>query len=144
MHVIRIGLALLLGAALLLALPVVQAKKPQDEDSSGRDHPRYEQRQAPRNDGDPRSDLRAPERDSRGHSERSYDDNRGNEQRGTEDRSRWEPRGLSLSEAVSQAERSTGGRVLSAEPRDEGGRAYYRVKVLSPNGRVQVLYIDAR
>lgn len=57
--------------------------------------------------------------------------------------STYAPRGMSLSEAVSQAERRTGGRVLSAEPGTDGGQAYYRIKVLSPNGRVQILYIDA-
>lgn len=57
---------------------------------------------------------------------------------------RYAPRGMNLSEAVSVAERSTGGRVLSAEPLDENGQLSYRVKVLTPNGRVQVLFIDAQ
>ncbi len=56
---------------------------------------------------------------------------------------RYAPRGMNLSEAVSAAERSTGGRVLSAEPIDDNGRPAYRVKVLTGNGRVQVLYLDA-
>lgn len=46
------------------------------------------------------------------------------------------PRGMNLSEAVVEAERRTGGRVLSAEPIDEGGQLFYRVKVLTQNGRV--------
>lgn len=57
---------------------------------------------------------------------------------------RYAPRGMNLSEAVSVAERNTGGRVLSAEPLDENGQLSYRVKVLTPNGRVQVLFIDAQ
>ena len=57
---------------------------------------------------------------------------------------RYAPRQMNLSEAVAAAERSTGGRVLSAEPIDEGGQLLYRVKVLTPNGRVQVLFIDAQ
>jgi len=57
---------------------------------------------------------------------------------------RYAPRGMNLSEAVSIAERSTGGRVLSAEPLTENGQLTYRVKVLSSNGRVQVLFIDAQ
>lgn len=61
-----------------------------------------------------------------------------------ENESRYTPRGLSISEAVSEAQRRSGGRVLSAEPGNEDGQSYYRVKVLSPEGRVQILYIDAR
>lgn len=57
---------------------------------------------------------------------------------------RYAPRGMNLSEAVSVAERSTGGRVLSAEPLTENGQLTYRVKVLTSNGRVQVLFIDAQ
>ncbi|MFP5504846.1 MAG: PepSY domain-containing protein [Gammaproteobacteria bacterium] len=49
-----------------------------------------------------------------------------------------------MSEAVAEAERRTGGRVLSADPREDNGQLYYRVKVLTPNGRVQMLHIDAR
>lgn len=48
--------------------------------------------------------------------------------------------GISLDEAVARVKRETGGRVLSAEPRD--GR--YRVKVLLPNGAVRVINVDAR
>lgn len=61
-----------------------------------------------------------------------------------ENESRYAPRGLSMSEAVTEAQRRSGGRVLSAEPGNEDGQSYYRVKVLSPEGRVQILYIDAR
>jgi uncharacterized membrane protein YkoI len=48
--------------------------------------------------------------------------------------------GISLDEAVTRVRRDTGGRVLSAEPRD--GR--YRIKVLLPNGAVRVVNVDAR
>lgn len=48
--------------------------------------------------------------------------------------------GVSLDEAVTRVRRETGGRVLSAEPRD--GR--YRIKVLMPNGAVRVVNVDAR
>lgn len=48
--------------------------------------------------------------------------------------------GISLDEAVARVRRDTGGRVLSAEPRD--GR--YRIKVLMPNGAVRVVNVDAR
>lgn len=59
-----------------------------------------------------------------------------------EERRQAQPR-MSLSDAVAEAERRTGGQALSAEPRMDGGRMSYRVKVLTPNGRVQILYMDA-
>jgi hypothetical protein len=48
--------------------------------------------------------------------------------------------GVSLDEAVTRVRRDTGGRVLSAEPRD--GR--YRIKVLLPDGAVRVINVDKR
>ena len=57
---------------------------------------------------------------------------------------RYAPPGMSMSEAVMEAERRSGGRVLSAEPGSDGGQSYYRIKVLNPNGRVQILYIDGQ
>lgn len=48
--------------------------------------------------------------------------------------------GISLDEAVARVRRDTGGRVLSAEPRD----GHYRIKVLMPNGAVRVVNVDAR
>lgn len=62
----------------------------------------------------------------------------------SESRPRSAPPGLSMSEAVMEAQRRSGGRVLSAEPGNDGGQPYYRIKVLNPNGRVQVYYIDAQ
>ena len=47
---------------------------------------------------------------------------------------------ISLAEAIAQVQRETGGRVLDA--RDLGNQ--YRIKVLTPNGEVRVVYVDAR
>jgi uncharacterized membrane protein YkoI len=52
--------------------------------------------------------------------------------------------GLSLDEAVARVRRDTGGRVLSAESRDDRGRTTYRIKVLLPNGTVRVVNVDAQ
>ena len=49
--------------------------------------------------------------------------------------------GMSLDQAVGMASRE--GRVLSADVVDAGGGPAYRVKVLTPQGRVRVLYFDA-
>lgn len=120
--------AIVLGALLLLMQPAVQAKRPDADD-----RPRHQLSQS----------------DSR--TERGWQRERGGEPaphyergRGDGEQPRAEPRGRSLSDAVSEAERRTGGRVLSAEPRSDGGRSYYRVKVLGPDGRVQILNLDAR
>jgi len=51
--------------------------------------------------------------------------------------------GLSLDEAVARVRRDTGGRVLSAQAREDRGRTAYRIKVLLPNGSVRVISIDA-
>ncbi len=52
--------------------------------------------------------------------------------------------GASLNEAVQQVQRETGGRVLSADTVNQGGRAVHRIKVLTPSGQVRVLTIDAQ
>lgn len=52
--------------------------------------------------------------------------------------------GLSLDEAVARVRRDTGGRVLSAEAREDRGRTVYRIKVLLPNGSVRVVNVDAQ
>jgi hypothetical protein len=52
--------------------------------------------------------------------------------------------GLSLNQAVQQVQRQTGGRVLSADQYQQGGRTYYRIKVLTPNGQVRVVTVDAQ
>ena len=51
--------------------------------------------------------------------------------------------GLSLDEAVARVRSDTGGRVLSAQAREERGGTTYRIKVLLPNGAVRVLSVDA-
>jgi uncharacterized membrane protein YkoI len=52
--------------------------------------------------------------------------------------------GISLDQAVQQVRRETGGRVLSADRITQGGRAAYRIKVLTPSGHVRVVVIDAQ
>ena len=49
---------------------------------------------------------------------------------------------LSLGRAASIAEHRTGGRALAAEKRKIDGRLMYRVKILTPKGRVRNVYID--
>lgn len=51
---------------------------------------------------------------------------------------------ISLDEAVVRVRRDTGGRVLSAQGREERGRTTYRIKVLLPNGSVRVVNVDAQ
>lgn len=50
---------------------------------------------------------------------------------------------LSLGEAVSRAQHETQGQVLSAESRRFERRTEYRIKVLTPQGHVQVMTIPA-
>ena len=50
---------------------------------------------------------------------------------------------VSLSEAAERVQKSTGGRVLSAQAVREQGRDLYRIKVLSPQGEVRIVYVDA-
>lgn len=154
MRAIGIHKALLLCGLLLLALPCAQARPPDDE-RPGRPDRSYEDPRQTRNP-DWRSGLR-PVRDERSYKNRDddrpddrrredwqRDDRRYEQPRYDDRRYQLAPRGMSLSDAVSEAERRTGGRVLSAEPREDDGQLYYRVKVLTPNGRVQLLHIDAR
>lgn len=47
------------------------------------------------------------------------------------------------SHAIRSVEQQTGGRVLSVEKRRIDGQARYRLKVLTPSGRVRIIYIDA-
>jgi uncharacterized membrane protein YkoI len=44
---------------------------------------------------------------------------------------------------VSQVRRDTGGRVLSAETVRRDGRSVHRIKILTPENRVRVFYVDA-
>lgn len=48
-----------------------------------------------------------------------------------------------LDRAVRQVEKRTGGQVLSAERRRIDGRIKYRIKVLTPRGRVRIIYRNA-
>jgi uncharacterized membrane protein YkoI len=50
---------------------------------------------------------------------------------------------MSLQEAIAKVERDTHGKVLSAETKRTGNRAVYRIKVLTRDGRVQVIEVPA-
>ena len=52
--------------------------------------------------------------------------------------------GTGLNEAVQQVQRETGGRVLSADTVNQGGRAMHRIKVLLPSGQVRVVTVGAQ
>ena len=49
-----------------------------------------------------------------------------------------------LPASVNRVERETGGRVLSAERRNRGGRELNRIKVYTPEGRVRVMWDEPR
>ncbi len=49
-----------------------------------------------------------------------------------------------LRESVRRVEQETGGRVLRVEPVRRGGRDTYRMKVLTPEGRVRVMQDNRR
>jgi uncharacterized membrane protein YkoI len=49
---------------------------------------------------------------------------------------------VSRDAAAAIAQRESGGRVLSVEQADAGGRQVWRVKVLTPRGEVRVILID--
>lgn len=51
--------------------------------------------------------------------------------------------GESLDSAVSRARERTGGRVLSAETRQVDGRATHFVRILTEDGKVRRLRVDA-
>ena len=50
---------------------------------------------------------------------------------------------LSQDDAAAVAQRATGGRVLSVERAESGGRPAWRVKVVTGRGEVRVILIDA-
>lgn len=50
---------------------------------------------------------------------------------------------VSRNEAASMAQGSSGARVLSVEKTDRNGRAAWRVKLLTPQGEVRVVLVDA-
>ena len=49
---------------------------------------------------------------------------------------------VSRDEAAMVAQRETGGRVLSVEQADVGGRPVWRVKVVTPRGDVRVVLVE--
>ena len=49
---------------------------------------------------------------------------------------------VSRDDAAAIAQRETGGRVLAVERADAGGRAVWRVKVVTPRGQVLVVLVD--
>lgn len=53
-------------------------------------------------------------------------------------------RGESLDSAVSRVRGSTGGRVLSAETRNEDGRKVHYIRVLTRNGKVKRIRVEAQ
>jgi uncharacterized membrane protein YkoI len=67
----------------------------------------------------------------------------GNNGRDNSDRPRVENKS-SLTDSVRRVERQTGGQVLSAEPVQRDGRQVNRVKVLTNDGRVRVMQVDAQ
>lgn len=50
---------------------------------------------------------------------------------------------VSRDQAAAQAQQQTGGRVLAVDLADAGGRAVWRVKVVTPRGDVRVVLVDA-
>lgn len=48
----------------------------------------------------------------------------------------------SRDDAATIAQRETGGRVLAVERAEAGGRAVWRVKVVTPRGEVRVILVD--
>lgn len=50
---------------------------------------------------------------------------------------------ISVDQAVAKVQREVGGRVLSADSESRDGRVRYRVKLLLPDGRVKIVYVDA-
>jgi uncharacterized membrane protein YkoI len=50
---------------------------------------------------------------------------------------------VSRDDAAATAQQASGGRVLSVDKTERDGRAVWRVKVLTPQGAVKVILIDA-
>jgi len=51
---------------------------------------------------------------------------------------------LSLNDATELVQKRTGGRVLAAQEVREQGRAMYRVKIITPQGEVRIVLVDAQ
>ncbi len=52
--------------------------------------------------------------------------------------------GMSLSQATELVRRRTGGKVVSAETRVQGGREVHHIKVLTPDGKVKTHKVNGR
>ena len=52
--------------------------------------------------------------------------------------------GMSLSEAIESVRRKTGGKILSAETRVQGGREVHHIKVLTKDGKVRTHKVNGR
>ena len=52
--------------------------------------------------------------------------------------------GMTLSQAIEQVRRQTGGRVVSAETRIQGGREVHHIKVLTKDGKVKTHKVNGR
>jgi uncharacterized membrane protein YkoI len=50
---------------------------------------------------------------------------------------------MTMQDAIAKVERDTHGKVLSAETKRTGNRSVYRIKVLTRDGRVQVIEVPA-
>ncbi|HTD29036.1 MAG TPA: hypothetical protein VK660_06560 [Xanthomonadaceae bacterium] len=61
------------------------------------------------------------------------------QQRSENEFHRNDPRDGGLPASVRRIQRETGGQVLKAQPIQRDGREMYRVKVLTPQGRIRVM-----
>lgn len=52
--------------------------------------------------------------------------------------------GVSLAEAIESVRRRTGGKILSAETRVQGGREVHHIKVLTKDGKVRTHKVNGR
>jgi len=52
--------------------------------------------------------------------------------------------GMSLSQAIESVRRKTGGKVVSAETRVQGGREVHHIKVLTKDGKVKTYKVNGR
>ena len=52
--------------------------------------------------------------------------------------------GMTLSQAIESVRKQTGGKVLSAETKVQGGREVHHIKVLTPDGKVRTHRVNGR
>lgn len=55
----------------------------------------------------------------------------------------WADAALSADEAAARVQREYGGRILAVETQQQNGQTFYRIKVLTRKGVVQVVRINA-